>query len=152
MSNSQELPAAPDLESIAAFLDGSAPLDGVWFGDRHPTLPGAFWWRSMLKAALGAKRAAEARPLGAAIAPEHDEAMRAMAEKALREFEALRADADRYRWLKANMLWRVTYRIRPGKSKEFRMLDDEGDRWGNWWPTHEQAVDHAIAATKELTP
>lgn len=72
MSNSQELPAAPDLESIAAFLDGSAPLDGVWFGALHPTLPGAYWWRSMLKAALGAQRAAEARlaEFDAAIAAE----------------------------------------------------------------------------------
>lgn len=30
------------------FLRGAGPLDGVWFGNRHPTLPGAFWWRSVI--------------------------------------------------------------------------------------------------------
>jgi hypothetical protein len=58
-------------------------------------------------------------------------------------------DAERYRWLMANPAWSVSYRIKPGKSKEYRMRDDEGDLWGNWWPTHEQAVDHAIAASKK---
>lgn len=60
------------------------------------------------------------------------------------EREALRADALRYRWLRDHPSWSVSYRIRPGKSKEWRMRDDEGDLWGNWWPTHEQAVDHWI--------
>lgn len=60
------------------------------------------------------------------------------------ECGALRAKAARYDWLRDHPLWRVDYRIRPGKSKEWRMRDDEGDWWGNWWPTHEQAVDHWI--------
>jgi len=55
-------------------------------------------------------------------------------------------DAERYRWLRDNPLWRVTYRICPNRPKTFRMIDDEGDLWGQWWPTHEQAVDAAIAA------
>jgi hypothetical protein len=40
-------PAAPD---VIAFLMGEAPLDGVWFGDKHPTEKGAFWWRKHLRA------------------------------------------------------------------------------------------------------
>ena len=41
---------APQAEpkALIAFLSGSAPLDGVWFGERHPTEKGAFWWRNRL--------------------------------------------------------------------------------------------------------
>ena len=54
-------------------------------------------------------------------------------------------DAERYRWLRDNPLWSVGYRVKPRTGfKEWRMRD-EGDYWGNWWPTHEQAVDHAMA-------
>lgn len=35
---------------VIEFLRGSAPLDGVWFGDKHPTEKGAFWWRRRLAA------------------------------------------------------------------------------------------------------
>jgi hypothetical protein len=37
---------------VFAFLLGSGPLDGQWFGDKHPTEKGAFWWRKHLRAAL----------------------------------------------------------------------------------------------------
>jgi hypothetical protein len=40
------------LAAVVAFLDGSAPLDGVWFGERHPTERGGFWWRKHLRAAV----------------------------------------------------------------------------------------------------
>lgn len=33
---------------VMAFLRGEAPLDGVWFGEPHPTERGAFWWRKHL--------------------------------------------------------------------------------------------------------
>lgn len=33
---------------VVEFLRGAAPLDGVWFGDKHWEKPGAFWWRSHL--------------------------------------------------------------------------------------------------------
>lgn len=33
---------------VIEFLKGSAPLKGVWFGDKHPTERGAFWWRKHL--------------------------------------------------------------------------------------------------------
>ncbi len=46
------------LREIVEFLDGSAPLEGVWFGEPHPTERGAFWWRSRLTAALAADDAA----------------------------------------------------------------------------------------------
>ena len=52
--------------NVAAFLDGSAPLDGVWFGDRHPTLAGAFWWRPRVKAALSAPAAPGWMPMHSA--------------------------------------------------------------------------------------
>jgi hypothetical protein len=39
------------LDEIAEFLYGAAPLDGVWFGDPHPTEKGNFWWRKHLQAA-----------------------------------------------------------------------------------------------------
>jgi hypothetical protein len=35
------------------FLMGEGPLEGVWFGDLHEGLPGAFWWRGVLKSAAG---------------------------------------------------------------------------------------------------
>lgn len=34
---------------IFKFLDGSQDYQGVWYGDKHPTLKGNFWWRSVLK-------------------------------------------------------------------------------------------------------
>jgi hypothetical protein len=37
-------------DELIAFLDGSGPLDGVWFGEEHPTEPGRFWWRKYLPA------------------------------------------------------------------------------------------------------
>lgn len=43
---------------IFAFLDGSAAFEGVWFGDKHPTRKGAFWWRSVLREALATPTAA----------------------------------------------------------------------------------------------
>ncbi len=52
------LPARFTLAEVAAFLDGSGTLDGVAFGERHPTEPGAYWWRKHLSAAL-APRAGE---------------------------------------------------------------------------------------------
>ena len=54
-------------------------------------------------------------------------------------------DAERYRWLRDNQNWQVLHRIRPGKSIEYRMRED-GDWWGSWWPTQEQAIDAARAS------
>ena len=46
--------AAPkdDLQQVIAFLMGDAELEGVSFGERHPTKAGAFWWRLNLRAAM----------------------------------------------------------------------------------------------------
>lgn len=41
-----------DLKEITAFLLGEAPLEGVWFGGKHPTRRGEFWWRSLLREAV----------------------------------------------------------------------------------------------------
>jgi hypothetical protein len=40
-------PVAPN--DVIAFLLGEAPLDGVWFSEKHPTERGAFWWRKHLR-------------------------------------------------------------------------------------------------------
>lgn len=49
---------APDMVSVprevVEFLRGAAPLEGVWFSERHPTERGAFWWRKHLPAAAPA--------------------------------------------------------------------------------------------------
>lgn len=42
---------ADQLAPVLAFLSGEAPLEGVWFGDPHPTEKGAFWWRKHLRTA-----------------------------------------------------------------------------------------------------
>lgn len=34
---------------VVEFLRGAGPLDGVWFGDKHPTEQGLFWWRKRLQ-------------------------------------------------------------------------------------------------------
>jgi hypothetical protein len=45
-------------DELIAFLDGSGPLDGVWFGETHPTEPGRFWWRKYLPALTQVKKQA----------------------------------------------------------------------------------------------
>jgi hypothetical protein len=56
MTNETKPPPRFTLQEMVEFLCGEDPLDGVWFGDLHPTEPGKFWWRKHLRAA-----AAEAR-------------------------------------------------------------------------------------------
>lgn len=34
---------------IQRFLMGNGPLEGVWFGDDHPTRKGKFWWRTVIR-------------------------------------------------------------------------------------------------------
>lgn len=34
---------------VLDFLMGIAPLEGCYFGERHPTRKGAFWWRTVLR-------------------------------------------------------------------------------------------------------
>jgi hypothetical protein len=41
-----------DLRQVIAFLMGESELEGVSFGERHPTKAGAFWWRLNLRAAM----------------------------------------------------------------------------------------------------
>lgn len=44
------------LDDVVKFLTGEAALDGVWFGDTHPTERGQFWWRKHLRAAVAATK------------------------------------------------------------------------------------------------
>lgn len=57
-------PAPPAVEPaehpVFAFLDGSGPLEGVWFGEPHPTEQGKFWWRKHLRAAMAPTLSASA--------------------------------------------------------------------------------------------
>jgi len=46
-------PLTDEQQAILSFLGGSGPLDGLWFGDKHPTEQGAYWWRKRLWAAFG---------------------------------------------------------------------------------------------------
>jgi hypothetical protein len=54
------MPAAPgtasgevaQLDEVVRFLMGEASLEGVHFGERHPTKAGMFWWRLNLRAAM----------------------------------------------------------------------------------------------------
>lgn len=49
-ATSREVPEGTVPVPIAAwyFLTGAAPLDGVWFGERHPAYRGGFWWRGYI--------------------------------------------------------------------------------------------------------
>ena len=60
--------------------------------------------------------------------------------------DAQAQDAQRYRWLRDNKGWQVFPRTRSEKSIEYRMQDQDGEWWGHWWPTLEQAIDAARAA------
>lgn len=35
--------------TIIEFLNGSHSYDGVWFGDKHRTKEGVYWWRKILR-------------------------------------------------------------------------------------------------------
>jgi hypothetical protein len=39
----------PKLPEVIAFLKGEGPLDGVWFGEPHPSGK-PYWWRTLLPA------------------------------------------------------------------------------------------------------
>lgn len=53
MSEPQKDAAMSDeLETVLKFLMGQARLEGVMFGEKHPTKAGAFWWRLNLRAAM----------------------------------------------------------------------------------------------------
>ena len=44
------------LRVVINFLCGEGPLEGVWFGDDHPTRKGRFWWRKLLRESFEANR------------------------------------------------------------------------------------------------
>jgi hypothetical protein len=47
----------PARSEVVEFLLGNGPLDGVWFGDPHPSMPGKFWWRWYLRAVIPENKA-----------------------------------------------------------------------------------------------
>lgn len=38
-------------KDLVEFLRGSESIDGVWFGDKHSSHVGTYWWRNLLPAA-----------------------------------------------------------------------------------------------------
>ncbi|MFA5899409.1 MAG: hypothetical protein WC829_09895 [Hyphomicrobium sp.] len=42
-------PLTDDQTRMLNFLYGAGELDGVWFGEHHPTAKGEFWWREHLR-------------------------------------------------------------------------------------------------------
>ena len=83
------------MKEVAAFLLGEAPLDGFWFGERHPA--GGFWWREHLRAALAAPATAQAAEIER-LKTESEERLQNCAAL-VAEVERLRKDAERYQWL-----------------------------------------------------
>jgi hypothetical protein len=49
------------LVELLDFLQGTGPLEGVHFGDEHPTRRGAFWWRTILSERAATITALQAR-------------------------------------------------------------------------------------------
>ena len=56
-----------DLDALEAFMNGTAALDGSWFGEWHNTEPGMFWWRKRLASVFAELRAS--RTALAALSP-----------------------------------------------------------------------------------
>lgn len=60
-------------------------------------------------------------------------------------FTTEQEQAAMFRWLIGNLgRWSVARRGKAGKAPEYRMRDDDGDYWGEWWPTPEQAIRKAM--------
>ena len=74
------------MKEVAAFLLGEAPLDGFWFGERHPA--GGFWWREHLRAALAAPATAQAAEI---------ERLKTESEERLQNCAALVAENEQLR-------------------------------------------------------
>lgn len=58
MTQISALQPAPTWQALREFLTGAAPLEGVWFGEPHPTRKGMFWWRHLLPGAIPAPEGA----------------------------------------------------------------------------------------------
>jgi dihydrofolate reductase (trimethoprim resistance protein) len=52
------------LEEVIGFLSGTEPLDGVWFGEDHPSERGKYWWRKYLRAATSVADQDNIKPVG----------------------------------------------------------------------------------------
>lgn len=97
------------------------------------------------------------RALNPEFASDWDEqSLRGLLSQAANELTVAAADAEdaaRLQWMLDHSGWSVTYRGRPDRTGtirfEYRMRDDEGDRWGRWWPTQRQAIDEARKAIRD---
>jgi hypothetical protein len=49
-------------DELVAFLNGQATLDGVWFGEKHPTEKGLYWWRKRLPSTLAKQQVEPCNP------------------------------------------------------------------------------------------
>ena len=48
----QRKPLTDEQKDILNFLFGLRAIDDVWFGDKHPTERGQYWWRNRLRKAF----------------------------------------------------------------------------------------------------
>jgi hypothetical protein len=60
MSDNVTEAIGPTADEVLAFLRGTGPLDGVWFGDRPDGERGNFWWRKHLSALEASKTICDA--------------------------------------------------------------------------------------------
>jgi len=63
-SRADKLEAKTLSNELLHFLRGSAPMEGVWFGDSHPSHKGNFWWRKLLPEPVDELRSLEKEPSG----------------------------------------------------------------------------------------
>lgn len=94
---------SPRLARLVAFLCGEEEFDGVWYGERHPTERGSFWWRKHLREAAGSDEGMVramvklTRALGTPTQVEHAEGQ--CLEAALVELAARKLEQDAARKL-----------------------------------------------------
>lgn len=85
-------------KELISFLRGEGSLDGVWFGDRHPTEKGAYWWRRRLPALAAAL---ECQP---PVTAEEVRRLIKFADESVRKWAEGDADGDLFDELKAHGL------------------------------------------------
>jgi hypothetical protein len=128
--------------ALIRFLDGSAPLDGKWFGEKDG--PSGFWWRkylpSLTSAALSYPAAGEPEALQAAALPVEEQAAfekwlsetrpSGDCEAVMRSWEESGARAD---WLEQAATPPKGERTTPVEPGVRPPLDDGFE---DWWTQH----------------
>ena len=64
------VPLTDEQTKMLNFLYGAGELDGVWFGERHPTEKSGFWWRKHLRKVFPDGRTDAINPVRSGAAPQ----------------------------------------------------------------------------------